>query len=509
MSRSPSSAAAGSSAASTHKRRWGLGDEKSALCFLVPNLIGVVLFVVFPVVFSLTMAFTNWDLTQHNAFSERPIRFIGLQNFVDLLSEGQFLRFLGNTLFIMMGIPVGMAGSLGAAMLLMHDARPQRRKWAFVLAGIGLCVGVITLAAAGAPGAGVTILVGGVFCTVLGFGFAGGPTFYRTIFYTPHFVAGVATFILWKKLYNPQDGPINGAVRPVLGVVESATIASPGWLVGLLPVAMIGVMAVVFWLGLGMLRRRWVDGELGGVAALLPLVVLHIPWAIGLAWSPTRPYAALLVIAAAAVWVGQVLRVLRGDERFRASPTAGFGGAMFLSVLAMAGVFIALGFAAAMAGLPQAAQEGLEPPRWLTSIGWAKPALMIMGFWGAIGSNNMLLYLAALTNVPPALYEAADIDGANRVQRFWNVTWPQLAPTTFFILVMSTIGGLQGGFEQARVMTGGGPAGATTTLSYFIYIEGFQTGRLGFASAVAWGLFALIFAVTLVNWRFGNKNVSD
>ena len=128
--------------------------------------------------------------------------------------------------------------------------------------------------------------------------------------------------------------------------------------------------------------------------------------------------------------------------------------------------------------------DGLEAPKWIADYHWAKPSLMIMMFWGAIGSNNMLLYLAALTNVPGELYEASDIDGANRFQRFWHVTWPQLAPTTFFILVMSTIGGLQGGFEMAKTMTEGGPAGATTTLSYFIYMEGFETGRLSFAAAV-------------------------
>ena len=81
------------------------------------------------------------------------------------------------------------------------------------------------------------------------------------------------------------------------------------------------------------------------------------------------------------------------------------------------------------------------------------------------------------------------------------------APVTFFIFVMSVINGLQGGFEMARVMTQGGPAGATTTLSYFIYTEGFETGRLGYASAVAWALFALVFAVTLVNLKFGKDRI--
>ncbi|MDX1682427.1 MAG: sugar ABC transporter permease, partial [Phycisphaeraceae bacterium] len=147
-------------------------------------------------------------------------------------------------------------------------------------------------------------------------------------------------------------------------------------------------------------------------------------------------------------------------------------------------------------------------PKWLTDYHWAKPSLMIMSLWGAIGSNNMLLYLAALTNVPEELYEAADIDGAGRFQRFWHVTWPQLAPTTFFILVMSTIWGLQGGFEMARTMTQGGPAGATTTLSYFIYLEGFETGRLSFAAAVAWALFLLVLMLTMINWKFGNRYVN-
>jgi len=172
-------------------------------------------------------------------------------------------------------------------------------------------------------------------------------------------------------------------------------------------------------------------------------------------------------------------------------------------------MFVMLGLAAVVEALPKMAADGLEPPNWLTDYHWAKPSLMIMGLWGAIGSNNMLLYLAALTNVPQELYEAADIDGASRLQRFWHVTWPQLAPTTFFIAVMSTIYGLQGGFEMARTMTEGGPAGATTTLSYFIYIEGFETGRLSFAAATAWVLFLIVLSLTLVNWTFGNKYVND
>ena len=86
---------------------------------------------------------------------------------------------------------------------------------------------------------------------------------------------------------------------------------------------------------------------------------------------------------------------------------------------------------------------------------------------------------------------------------FRHVTWPQLAPTTFFITIMAIIGGLQGGFEQARVMTAGGPAGSTTTLSYYIYNKAFQDLDMGYAAAISWVLFAIVFVATALNWKFG------
>ena len=172
--------------------------------------------------------------------------------------------------------------------------------------------------------------------------------------------------------------------------------------------------------------------------------------------------------------------------------------------------------------------HGAVPPSWLTStynllgldverlritssqfgLG-ARDAIVIMGTWIAIGGNNMLLYVAALSNVPQQLHEAAAIDGAGRWAQFRHVTWPQLAPTTFFIVVMSFIGGLQGGFEQARIMTGGGPAGTTTTLAYYIYNKAFLEFQIGYASAIAWVLFIIIFGVTMLNWKFGSQAVNE
>lgn len=138
----------------------------------------------------------------------------------------------------------------------------------------------------------------------------------------------------------------------------------------------------------------------------------------------------------------------------------------------------------------------------------ARDAIIFMGIWTAIGGNNMLLYLAALTNVPPELTEAAEMDGAGKWATFRNVTWPQLAPTTFFIVVMSFIGGLQGGFEQARVMTQGGPANTTTTLAYHIYTKAFEEFQIGYSSAISWILFSIIFVITVINWKLGSKDLN-
>jgi multiple sugar transport system permease protein len=138
----------------------------------------------------------------------------------------------------------------------------------------------------------------------------------------------------------------------------------------------------------------------------------------------------------------------------------------------------------------------------------AREALVFMGFWAGLGGGNMLLYLAALTNMPDELIEAASLDGAGPWAVFRHVKWPQLAPTTFFIVIMSVIGGFQGGVDSAQVMTGGGPAGTTTTLAYHIFRKSFVEYQFGYASAVAWVLFAIVFAFSGVLWKFGNKETN-
>jgi len=155
-------------------------------------------------------------------------------------------------------------------------------------------------------------------------------------------------------------------------------------------------------------------------------------------------------------------------------------------------------------------------PNWLNGGGsflgieffWAKPALIIMSIWMGMGGPNVLLFLAGLSAISPELYEASEIDGANKWQQFWSVTWPLLSPTTFFIMIMGVIYGLQGGFEMAFAMTEGGPQESTTTLGYHIYNTAFFEFEMGQAAAVAWFLFFLVFGITLLNWKFGEKKVN-
>jgi len=149
----------------------------------------------------------------------------------------------------------------------------------------------------------------------------------------------------------------------------------------------------------------------------------------------------------------------------------------------------------------------LDGIQWLTSAKWAKPSLMMMGLWVMIGGYNMILYLAALQGIPKDFYDAADIDGASGWQKFWNITWPMISPTTFFISIMAVIGGFQGGFMYAYILTRGGPQLSTTTLEYYIFNNLYSWGHAGYAAAVAWFLFVAIFIITLFNWKFGGKLV--
>ncbi len=307
-----------------------------ALAFLLPNLLGFVVFTAGPLIYSLCASLSDWSLISRPG---TPWHFVGLRNFADLItSDNDFRLYLINTVYLMIGIPISIFGSLMLAILMNQKLK--------------------------------------------------GIVIYRTLFYLPTFTSGIALMILWKALLSPDFGPINS----------------------------------------------FIDGFFH---------LLHIP-------------------AAAPAWLASTKNILG------------------LSV----------------------DRPGFEHGQF--GLG-ARDALVIMGVWTSIGGSNMLLYLSALTNVPPELYEAASLDGAKKLDLFRHVTWPSLAPTTFFIVIMSLIGGFQSGFDQARVMTQGGPAGTTTTVSYYIYDKAFEQFHMGYASAVSWILFIIVLALTLVTYKYGNQ----
>jgi multiple sugar transport system permease protein len=146
---------------------------------------------------------------------------------------------------------------------------------------------------------------------------------------------------------------------------------------------------------------------------------------------------------------------------------------------------------------------GIPGPYWLTSTTWAMPALIIMAVWKNLGFN-MVIFLAGLQGIPAQLYEAASIDGANGWHRFRYITVPMLAPTTFFVLVISVIGSFQV-FDLAFVLTKGGPGEATNTMVMYIYNQAFQFFHMGYAAAIAWVLFAIIFLITLAQTQLQKR----
>ncbi|MBN2453131.1 MAG: sugar ABC transporter permease [Candidatus Omnitrophica bacterium] len=304
------------------------GSEKEAIAgylFLLPNLIGFLIFTLVPVALSLVLSFVRWDMLS-------PAKFIGIKNFIDLLgfhtesgiftaNDPLFWKCVGNTLFLMLIIPVEIMASLALALIMNQKVR----------------------------------LI----------------NFFRAVFFLPTITNGVAICLLWAWIYNYDFGLVNNMII--------------------------------------------------GAGDLLSLPLKRIPW--------------------------------------------------------------------------------------LTSVAWAKPSLMLMGLWIMLGGYNMILFMAALQGVPRELYEAADMDGASSWNKFWNITWPMISPTTFFVFVMAVIGGFQGGFMQAYIMTGGGPDRSTTTLEYLIYNHLYSWQHVGYAAAIAWFVFVIVFTATVFNWRFGGKLV--
>jgi len=143
---------------------------------------------------------------------------------------------------------------------------------------------------------------------------------------------------------------------------------------------------------------------------------------------------------------------------------------------------------------------GVPAINWLNDPAAAMFALIVMGVWKTFGVN-MVLFSAGLQGIPDHYYEAAAIDGAGPWHKFWHITIPLLSPTTFFILVMSVIGSFQV-FDTVYVLTSGGPLGSTKVLVFYLYEQAFKFFEMGYASAVAYMLFAIIFVMTLLQVKY-------
>mgnify|MGYP000053032573 FL=1 len=285
-------------------------EHRAGVAFALPWIIGFVVFTGGPIVFSLVISFCEYDVLA-------PGLWVGTSNYRYLLFEDPvFWKSLGNTLFMLIGLPLGMAVSLALAMLLNQKVK--------------------------------------------------GMSAWRTFFYLPAIMPGVASALLWMWMFQPTHGLLN----------------------------------------------RLFD-------------------VVGLNW---------------------LLRQL------------GVG----------------------------------TPVLWLQSEFTSKPALILMGLWSS--GAGMIIWLAGLKGIPEHLYEAAEIDGAGRWQRFRHITLPMLTPYIFFNLLMGMIGTLQV-FESAYIMTAGGPVDSTLFFGYHLFNNAFRYFRMGQASAMAWVLCIMVLIITIVQLR--------
>lgn len=264
-------------------------------------------------------------------------------------------------------------------------------------------------------------------------------------------------------------------------------------LIGLLAFSIIPILA-----SLGLTFYEWdllTPPEFVGLGNFQRLVHDHNFWA-ALAHTLYFIVGYIPLVMAIALGVAVILnQKLRGVTFFRAA---------FFTPVVSAWVAVALlwrwifnpkfGIANYILGL-----VGIQGPAWLFDPQWAMPAIIITSVWKDIGFV-MVMFLAGLQGISEEYYDAAAIDGAGGWQRFHYITLPLLSPTTFFALIISLINSFQV-FDQVWIMTGGGPAKATSVLVEEIVKNAFDYSRMGYASTLSWVLFLLVFTVTVFQMR--------
>lgn len=174
------------------------------------------------------------------------------------------------------------------------------------------------------------------------------------------------------------------------------------------------------------------------------------------------------------------------------------------SIIAVAAVWSAL-FHPSLGPINQFLMDlGISnPPKWLVDPKTSLLAISIISSWVGLG-YTIIIYMAGLTNISNEIYEAADIDGASAIKKFFAITVPMLRPTTFFLLITMLIGSFKV-FDIIAFLTEGGPNNSSTVLVFRIYEEGFQYYNMGYASAISWLLFAIIGLITALTWKMRNE----
>lgn len=147
-----------------------------------------------------------------------------------------------------------------------------------------------------------------------------------------------------------------------------------------------------------------------------------------------------------------------------------------------------------------------NPPKWLADMNWALPTLIFISIWQGLG-YYVIIYIGGLNSIPNDLYESADIDGANFWHKLLYISIPLVSPTTFFLAITGIISSFKV-FDLISVLTQGGPGTSTTVLAYYIYKSAFQYHNMGYASAMSWVIFVVIFMITIIQWKGQKKFVT-
>ncbi len=268
--------------------------------------------------------------------------------------------------------------------------------------------------------------------------------------------------------------------------------ASP-WILGFL-LFYFGPMLASFWLSLTnysvLLPTRFMG--LSNYQAMFEDDLLGIS-----IWN-TAYYAALAVPTSMAAGLGLAMVLNRGDLRGRSFLRSAFYVPAIMPLVAVSILWIWL--LQPRFGLINTLLYflSIKGPNWLGDPAWSKPGLVVMNLTGV--GINMVIFLAALQGVPTHLYEAAELDGANRLRKFWHVTIPMISPAIFFVVVIGFINSFQV-FTQAYIMTEGGPADSTLFYVLYLYRHAFNYFKMGYASAMAWLLFIVIVVLTYIQFR--------